>query len=156
MDDNTLRQWLTECFGPIQGEMAFRQIDDLPDMIKDQLMSQDPSKLPKPDEVRAMMQAFTAGGLNSPADMQRTVAEGPINVKLAKSLALQRAGGEGSRSTVSAETAEAARRAMSEASLWLDTACELDPPAGEPQVLTRTGWVEVSSETYEPVKSKAS
>ena len=142
MDDNTLRQWLTECFGPIQGEMAFRQIDDLPDMIKDQLMSQDPSKLPKPDEVRAMMQAFTAGGLNSPADMQRTVAEGPINVKLAKSLALQRAGGEGSRSTVSAETAEAARRAMSEASLWLDTACELDPPAGEPQVLTRTGWVE--------------
>ena len=142
MDDNALRQWLIECFGPIQGEMAFRQIEDLPDMVKDQLMSQDPSKLPKPDEVRAMMQAFTAGGLNSPADMQRTVAEGPINVKLARSLALQRAGGEGSRSTVSAETAESARRAMSEASLWLDTACELDPPAGEPQVLTRTGWVE--------------
>ena len=142
MDDNALRQWLIECFGPIQGEMAFRQIEDLPDMVKDQLMSQDPSKLPKPDEVRAMMQAFTAGGLNSPADMQRTVEQGPINVKLARSLALQRAGGEGSRSTVSAETAESARRAMSEASLWLDTACELDPPAGEPQVLTRTGWVE--------------
>ena len=38
-----------------------------------------------------MMAAFSAGGLNTMGDMQRTVEEGPINVKLAKSIALQQA-----------------------------------------------------------------
>ena len=90
-------------------------------------MSQDPSKLPKPAEVQSLMQAFTAGGLNSMSDMQRTVEDGPINVKLAKSLALQQANSAGAESTVSAETGAAARRAMSEANLWLDTACEMNP-----------------------------
>ena len=142
MDENAIHQWLIECFGPIQGEMAFKQLNDLPDAIKDQLMSQDPSKLPKPSEVQALMQAFTAGGLNTPSEMQQTVAEGPINVKLAKSIALQQANGEGSLSTVSAQSGVAARRAMSEANLWLDTVCEMNPVAGEPEVLTRAGWVE--------------
>ncbi|MCH9274924.1 zinc-dependent metalloprotease [Bifidobacterium amazonense] len=142
MDDNAIHQWLIECFGPIQGEMAYKQLENLPEPIREQLMSQDPSKLPKPSEVQSLMQAFTAGGLNSVSDMQQTVAAGPINVKLAKSIALQQANGEGSQSTVSAVIGEAARRAMSEANLWLDTACEMDPASGEPQVLTRAGWVE--------------
>ena len=76
MDENAIHQWLIECFGPIQGEMAFRQLSDLPEEIRDQLMSQDPSKLPKPAEVQSLMQAFTAGGLNSMSDMQRTVEDG--------------------------------------------------------------------------------
>ncbi|KFI50862.1 zinc-dependent metalloprotease [Bifidobacterium biavatii] len=142
MDDNAIHQWLIECFGPIQGEMAYKQLENLPEPIREQLMSQDPSKLPKPAEVQSLMQAFTAGGLNSVSDMQQTVAAGPINVKLARSIALQQANGEGSQATVSAVTGEAARRAMSEANLWLDTACEMNPAAGEPQVLTRAGWVE--------------
>ncbi|KAB8288947.1 hydrolase [Bifidobacterium ramosum] len=142
MDENALHQWLIDCFGPIQGEMAFNQINSLPDAIKDQLMNQDPAKLPKPSEVQALMQAFTAGGLNTPGDMQQTVENGPINVKLAKSLALQKANGEGSLASVNATDGQAARRAMSEASLWLDTACEMDPAGGEPDVLTRAGWVE--------------
>ena len=142
MDENAIHQWLIECFGPIQGEMAFRQLSDLPEEIRDQLMSQDPSKLPKSAEVQSLMQAFTAGGLNSMSDMQRTVEDGPINVKLAKSLALQQANSAGAESTVSAETGAAARRAMSEANLWLDTACEMNPTGGEPQVMTRAGWVE--------------
>ena len=41
-----------------------------------------------------MMQAFTAGGLNTFGDIQHITEEGPINVKLAKSLALQQANGE--------------------------------------------------------------
>lgn len=142
MDDNAMRQWLIECFGPIQGEMAWQQISQLPDMVRDQIMSQDPSTLPKPDQVQSLMQAFTAGGLNSMGDMKRTVEEGPINVKLAKSLALQRANGAGSETTVSAATGTALRGALSEANLWLDSACQFDPAPGEAQVLTRAGWVE--------------
>ena len=62
-----------------------------------------------------MMQAFTAGGLNTFGDIQHITEEGPINVKLAKSLALQQANGEGSETSVSAEYGEMARRAISEA-----------------------------------------
>ncbi|KFI87288.1 MULTISPECIES: zinc-dependent metalloprotease [Bifidobacterium] len=142
MDDNAIHEWLIKCFGPIQGEMAWQQISQLPEEIREQLMSQDPSRLPDPSEVQQMMAAFSAGGLNTMSDMQRTVEEGPINVKLAKSIALQQANASGSESSVSAVDGEAARRAMSEANLWLDTACEFNPAPGEPDVLTRAGWVE--------------
>ncbi|PLS23970.1 zinc-dependent metalloprotease [Bifidobacterium imperatoris] len=142
MDDNAIHEWLIKCFGPIQGEMAWQQISQLPEEIREQLMSQDPSRLPDPSEVQQMMAAFTAGGLNTMSDMQRTVEEGPINVKLAKSIALQQANASGSDSSVSAVDGEAARRAMSEANLWLDTACEFNPAPGEPDVLTRAAWVE--------------
>lgn len=142
MDDNAIHEWLIKCFGPIQGEMAWQQISQLPEEIREQLMSQDPSRLPNPSEVQQMMAAFSAGGLNTMGDMQRTVEEGPINVKLAKSIALQQANASGSASSVSAVDGEAARRAMSEANLWLDTACEFNPAPGDPDVLTRDGWVE--------------
>ena len=142
MDENAIRQWLIECFGPIQGEMAWSQIANLPEPIREQLLSQDPSRLPKPAEVQSMMQAFTAGGLNTMDDMQRTVQEGPINVKLATSIALQQANGEGSDRTVNAEQGQLARRTVSEANLWLDTVCRFDPVPGEVQLLTRSGWVE--------------
>ncbi|MBT1171120.1 zinc-dependent metalloprotease [Bifidobacterium sp. SO4] len=142
MDDNAIHEWLIKCFGPVQGEMAWQQINQLPAEIREQLMSQDPGRLPDPSEVQQMMAAFTAGGLNTMGDMQRTVEEGPINVKLAKSIALQQANAAGSASSVTAIEGEAARRAMSEANLWLDTACEFNPAPGEPDVLTRAGWVE--------------
>ena len=103
MDENAIRQWFIDCFGPIQGEMAWNQFSNMPEELRDQLMSQDVSKLPKPAEVRSMMQAFTAGGLNTFGDIQHITEEGPINVKLAKSLALQQANGEGSETSVSAE-----------------------------------------------------
>ena len=106
MDENAIRQWLIDCFGPIQGEMAWNQLSNMPEELRDQLMSQDPSTLPKPEEVKSMMQAFTAGGLNTMGDMQQAVEQGPINIKLAKSLALQQANGAGSDSSVNAETGE--------------------------------------------------
>ena len=90
MDENAIRQWFIDCFGPIQGEMAWNQFSNMPEELRDQLMSQDVSKLPKPAEVRSMMQAFTASGFNTFGDIQHITEEGPINVKLAKSLALQR------------------------------------------------------------------
>ena len=40
------------------------------------------------------MKAFTEGGLNSLAEMQQTVERGPINVKLAATIALDRRIGE--------------------------------------------------------------
>lgn len=76
MDDNAIHEWLIKCFGPIQGEMAWQQISQLPEEIREQLMSQDPSRLPNPSEVQQMMAAFSAGGLNTMGDMQRTVEEG--------------------------------------------------------------------------------
>ncbi|KFI91566.1 zinc-dependent metalloprotease [Bifidobacterium stellenboschense] len=142
MDENAIHEWLIKCFGPVQGEMAWQQSSQLPDSIREQLMSQDPSTLPNPAEVQQMMAAFTAGGLNTMGDMNQVVEEGPINVKLARSLALQQANADGSRTSVTAAEGAAVRRAMSEANLWLDTACEFDPAPGEPQALTRAGWVE--------------
>lgn len=142
MDDNEIHQWLLDCFGPIQGEMAWNQISQLPEEIREQLTNQGSGKLPKPSEVKALMQAFSAGGLNTMGDMQRTVNEGPINIKLASSMALQQANDEQSQHEVKAEDAQAIRRAMSEANLWLDTACSFDPAPGEPKALTRAGWVE--------------
>lgn len=141
MDENAIHQWLIECFGPIQGEMAWNQLSQLPEAVRDQLMSQDPSKLPKPADVQSLMQAFTAGGLNSMGDMQRTVEQGPINAKLASSIALQQANDDSSQSTVNAQEGDAARRALSEANLWLDTVSDFDPAPGEPQLLTRADWV---------------
>ena len=96
MDENAMRQWFIDCFGPVQGEMAWNQLSQLPDEIREQLMSQDIGKLPKPEEVQSLMQAFTAGGLNTFGDMKQTVESGPINVKLAKSIALQKANADGS------------------------------------------------------------
>ena len=142
MDENAFHDWLITCFGKEQGDAVWQQISQLPDSIREQLLSQDPSTLPNPAEVQQLMNAFTVGGLNTVNEMQQTVQDGPINIKLAKSLALQRANADGSRATVSAEEGAAVRKAMSEANLWLDSACEFAPPSGDPQALTRAGWVE--------------
>ena len=142
MDENAFHDWLITCFGKEQGDAVWQQISQLPDSIREQLLSQDPSTLPNPAEVQQLMNAFTVGGLNTVNEMQQTVQDGPINIKLAKSLALQRANADGSRTTVSAEEGAAVRKAMSEANLWLDSACEFAPPSGDPQALTRAGWVE--------------
>lgn len=141
MDEQAFRDWLIQCFGEVQGRAAWEQIDRMPEPIKDQLMSQDPSTLPDPAQVKQMMAAFTAGGLNTMSDMNRAVEEGPINVRLARSLALQRAD-EGATGTVSAADGQRFRSALSEANLWLDSACGFNPAPGEPAVLTRHAWVE--------------
>ncbi|NEG70614.1 zinc-dependent metalloprotease [Bifidobacterium choloepi] len=142
MDDNAIHEWLIKCFGPVQGEMAWSQIQQLPPQIREQLLSQDPSELPDPAQMQAMMTAMSAGGLGTFGGMQEAVDDGPINVKLAKSLALQQASGAGSERIVSAADGMMERRAMSEVNLWLDTACEFDPVAGEADALTRANWVE--------------
>lgn len=81
---------MIECFGPIQGEMAWQQFSQLPEGVREQMRSQGGGQLPNPSEVRAMMEAFTAGGLNTPEQMKESTQEGPINVKLAKAIALGR------------------------------------------------------------------
>ena len=147
MEDNELRQWLIDAFGPIQGEAAWSQLQALPESIRRQLMSQDLSSLPKPAEVQSMMQAFTAGGLNTVGDMEHVGDDGPINVKLAKSIA-EGLARENAQATVSAAQAQQARTAMSAANLWLDAASEFDPPRGTPDVLTRVGWVDASIDSW--------
>ncbi|WEV58594.1 zinc-dependent metalloprotease [Bifidobacterium sp. ESL0728] len=148
MDENAIHQWLIDCFGQIQGDMAFQQLNALPDAVKDQLLGQDPTKLPKPAEVKALMNAFTTSGLNTVGDMQQSADQGPVNVKLATSLALAIANDEGSEQTVSASEGEAVRQAMSEANLWLDTASSIDPAPGEPQVFTRADWVNATVDSW--------
>nr|WP_308581962.1 zinc-dependent metalloprotease [uncultured Gardnerella sp.] len=140
MNDDAIHQWLIECFGPIQGEEAWKQLEQLPFELREQLLNQNPDKLPKPDEVRSMMQAFSAGGLNNPNEMEATLEEGPINQKLAQSIALQRATGD--QGNVNAEVADSARRALSQANLWLDITCNFNPAPGTPAVLSRADWVE--------------
>lgn len=141
MEENEIRQWLIECFGPVEGEMAWQQFAQLPQPLRDQIMSQGKDGLPKPSEVQSLIQALGAGGLNTMDDMKRTVEEGPINVKLARSIALGKVNGGDAESSVSAEEGQSARRALSEANLWLDSVCEMNPAPGEAQVLTRADWV---------------
>ena len=148
MDENTLHQWFIECFGPVQGEMAWKQVESLPDQIREQLMSQSLEDLPDPAQIRGMMQAFAGGGLNSFGEMQQTIAEGPINVKLAKSIALQQANDADSERIVTAEEGAAMRRAMSEVNLWLDTTTDFDPVPSQAEALTRAAWVEGTIEQW--------
>lgn len=140
MDDNAIHQWLIECFGPVQGEMAWKQLEQLPPELREQIASD--GNLPDPAQVRGMMQAMSAGGLGSFSGMQEAVDNGPINIALAKSLALQQANAVGSDAAVSATDGALMRRAVSEANLWLDIACEFNPPTGEAEALTRASWVE--------------
>lgn len=146
MNDDAIHQWLIECFGPIQGEEAWKQLDQLPFELREQLLNQNPDKLPKPDEVRGMMQAFSAGGLNNPCEMEATLEEGPINRKLAQSIALQHANGD--QGNVNADVADAIRRALSQANLWLDITCNFNPAPGTPEVLSRADWVEKTLEAW--------
>lgn len=146
MNDDAIHQWLIECFGPIQGEEAWKQLDQLPFELREQLLNQNPDKLPKPDEVRGMMQAFSAGGLNNPYEMEATLEEGPINRKLAQSIALQHANGD--QGNVNADVADATRRSLSQANLWLDITCNFNPAPGTPAVLSRADWVEKTLEAW--------
>lgn len=146
MNDDAIHQWLIECFGLVQGEEAWKQLEQLPFELREQILNQNPGKLPKPDEVRSMMQAFSAGGLNNPSEMEATLEEGPINRKLAQSIALQHATGD--QGKVNAEVADSARRALSQANLWLDITCKFNPAPGTPAVLSRADWVEGTLEAW--------
>ena len=148
MDENAIHQWLIECFGPVQGELAWSQFSQLPESIRSQMAAQGADQLPKPAEVQALIQAFTAGGLNTPADMQAQADQGPINVALAKNIALGRTRADQSDTTVTAEDSERVARVMSEANLWLDTVCAFDPAPGQTEALTRAGWIEGSIDAW--------
>jgi putative hydrolase len=142
MDDNAIHQWLIECFGPVQGEAAWQQFSQLPESLRDQIRAQGEQGLPKPAEVQSLIQAFTAGGLNTAGDVQRTVEAGPINIRLAKSIASKRITEEGAQTSVEASEGAKVRSTLSESSLWLDSVCNFDPAQGETQLLTREGWLD--------------
>ncbi|PXY89678.1 zinc-dependent metalloprotease [Bifidobacterium asteroides] len=148
MDENAIHQWLIECFGPVQGELAWSQFSQLPESIRSQMAAQGADQLPKPAEVQALIQAFTAGGLNTPADMQAQADQGPINIALAKNIALGRTRADQSDTTVTAEDSDRVARVMSEANLWLDTVCAFDPAPGQTEALTRAGWIEGSIDAW--------
>ncbi len=150
MDENAIRQWLIDCFGPIQGEMAWNQFSNMPEAVA---RPADESGSEQAAQARRG-QVHDAGVHRGRAQHHGRYPAGhhrgrPINIKLAKSLALQQANGAGSDSSVNAETGEIARRAISEANLWLDTACEFNPAQGETQLLTRACWVEDTIDTWE-------
>ena len=56
--------------------------NNLPDEIREQLMSQDIGKLPKPEEVQSLMQAFTAGSfiacISFPPNSGRSLLRQPV------------------------------------------------------------------------------
>ena len=148
MEEHEIHQWLIDCFGQLQGEVAWNQFSRLPQDVREQLMSQESNRLPKPDEVKSLMQAFTSGGLNSVDDMQRTVEQGPINVQLATSIALQQVNSGDCQTSVSAEQAQAIRLAVTEANLWLDSVTQFDPIATQASVLTRAGWIQGTLDSW--------
>jgi putative hydrolase len=148
MDDNAIHQWLIECFGPVQGEAAWQQFSQLPESLRDQIRAQGEQGLPEPAEVQSLIQAFTAGGLNTAGDVQRTVEAGPINIRLAKSIASKRISEEGAQSSVDAQEGAKVRSTLSESGLWLDSVCKFNPAPGETQLLTREGWLDGTIEAW--------
>ncbi|RBP99065.1 zinc-dependent metalloprotease [Bifidobacterium xylocopae] len=148
MDENEIHQWMIECFGPVQGEMAWQQFAQLPEQVRSQMAAQNGGRLPDPGEVRAMMQAFTAGGLNTPGEMKQSAEQGPINVKLARTIALGRVQGAESQGTITAADGQRVAQAMSQANLWLDAVCDFDPAPGQAQALTRATWVEGTLDSW--------
>lgn len=187
MSEDAIRQWLIECFGPEQGEQAYEQLSQLPESLRDQLMSQDPSALPSPEQMKQMMQMFMGGGStaasmfgmggmngmnmggsangdahvpagfrSAAADAQANGVDGAaeagadagnasdaaVDVNIAKTIARQYTSDSSSESVVTATDGETMRRAMTEANLWLDTATEFNPVAGDAEALTRTSWID--------------
>lgn len=148
MDENAIHQWMLECFGSVQGEMAWRQFSQLPEEIRQQILAQNGNQLPDPAQVKAMLSAFTVGGLNSPSEMKQAAENGPINVKLAKALAQGRVANNNSESVVSAAQSDHINQAMREANLWLDAVCSFDPADGKPKALTRASWVDETLDSW--------
>lgn len=142
MDSNELHQWMIDSFGSLQGEALWNQFSRLPREIQDQLLSQDPGKLPKPQDMRDLLAAFAESGMSSFAQADGSDQE-PINRRLAATLA-ERKAGEDSRGFLSAAQESQARSALSAANLWLDSATAFDPAPGEPDVLTPTGWTKAT------------
>lgn len=140
MSEEEIHQWLVSCFGPEEGERAWSNFENLPFEVRDDILTRcSNGGLPSPEEVHSLMSAFANGGLNTPFEMTETLKEGPINKRLAQLLACQKATGDGG--TVNAQVADATRRALSEANLWLDANCNLNPVSGTPDVLSREDWV---------------
>jgi putative hydrolase len=146
MDENELRQWLINSFGPLEGEAAFQQFSSLPEQIRETILSQGPQGLPNPNEVKSLMRAFSQSGLNTTGDLAN-LGNGAVNARLAKSIALQKAH-ENVESAVSASEAAQIHAASSAANLWLDSATDLNPVKSEVDVLTRADWVEATMDTW--------
>lgn len=147
MSEEEIHQWLVDCFGSEQGEKAWHNFENLPFDIREHIKERcGIGGLPTPGEVHAMMQAFSTGGLNNPLEMRVTLEDGPINKKLAQSIAIQRSTSDGG--TVNAEVADCARRALSQANLWLDTSCNLNPAPGTPDILSRSDWIEGTIDSW--------
>lgn len=143
MSENEIHKWMIECFGPIQGEMLWKNFNEqVPDFIREEIMNQGPGGLPDPAQMRAMMSAFASGEMAGAANIQDTLDEGPINKRLAMNLAAEKIREGGAAGIVSAQEAQEARDAMSQANLWLDAVTDFNPPSQTPEALTREQWVE--------------
>lgn len=141
-DENKLHQWMIESFGPFEGEMAWQQFQELPDYIREQLVAEGTKGLPNPHEVQSLMHAFSQSGMNTLSDIRNTLQDGPINRRLARSLAEQRAREGEDITVISAALADRVRTAASEVNLWLDAVTSFDPAPGAIGVYTRAQWVE--------------
>ena len=95
-----------------------------------------PGGLPDPQEVHSLMDAFTTSGLSTMQDIDSMLDQGPINIKLASSIAHKMAQQNQKISSISAISGQQVRSAVSQANLWLDSIMEFNPPAGTVDVLT--------------------
>ena len=140
MSEDELHQWMIDSFGPYQGEMAWQQLSQLPPEIREQIINT-PGGLPDPKEVHSLMDAFNTSGLGSTQDINQLLSSGPINIKLAASIAHNTARENEKIHVISAVSGQQVRSAASEASLWLDSVTGFDPPEGTLDVLTCDEWV---------------
>lgn len=151
MDENALHAWMLQAFGPVQGEQAWEQFQELPDAVKAQLLANSADGLPDPAQLQGFMSALGAmgggaaprGGMGFAAPDVRSMLEGgPIIVDMATAMAEGKIAAENSERVVTAADADMARRAVSEANLWLDSTVAFNPAPGAMQVWTRAQWAD--------------
>ncbi|MBR2553295.1 MAG: zinc-dependent metalloprotease [Aeriscardovia sp.] len=140
MDSNELHQWMIDSFGPLQGEATWKQFEQLPDAIKNQLLQQSTDQLPDPQEMHNLVSSFADSGLTSLFSAATASTQGPINESLARSFAIRQA--QSHSSSISELEKEQSLQALRTANLWLDSATAFDPVSGTADILTGAGWVE--------------
>ncbi len=66
MTSDELHQWMLSTFGPVAGENAWQQFQQLPEQIRSQMLAAGADELPTPEQMRGLMQAFATAGFGAP------------------------------------------------------------------------------------------
>lgn len=150
MDSEELHQWMLDSFGAEGGEEAWQNFQKMPESIREQMMQQAQSNgLPSPDEMHSFMDSLRSVNLQSLSPdlgspinrkLYNTIAHGSVNDPTS---AASQAG-----HVITAGTFQRYTQALSETSLWLDSATDFTPAPGKTGLISRSEWIDSTADTW--------